>query len=828
MPVRRATALALALLAPASAWDSCEFADMPYFVIDEGVGISFAYAIAAINGTMYSGGYSKGNFVYKGVTAEGDVNPSPDSTMMFSSTTSNIQNLFVAAVDDHGSQQQIWPMYGSAIQKGDIGHGPQTNSIAPDTGIEAMKDNKHLAVHGGFQQLLTMPDGTVLNSAVPDPRKNKGQVQFVMKLDVSKKNGIGAGTTGWVKIPDVDFLPGTATNPIEGGAYVSSVTGDADGNMLVGWYGCFKWTAYDPIQYDSRGRPRYGFASDCQNFITKLNAADGSVAYNINLGGDSVSSAQLAATGLADGTFYAAWSMRSSFGNTTFGLDANGHNVTVEQKSAHVGLVKYTGDGHPVWAKVTAPTTFYQVSVSTDGTTLAVIGSKGCTSGRCRTNTVSRISTDDATAGDVLWADSSAGVGSHGLRGVSVTDTSDEVFVFGQVTGQETLTDSLGATTTFTTHGSYDIFVAAFSQAGVGKYTTHGGGTGMEYFFAMAVDPMTDAIYVGGNTRSEKITWGEITRNNPMYNGDAGENNPDTSSAVGSSKAIVIKIKTTDTLPSCLNTCTPSQGVQPSDVKNDYCYIDGRCYPSGKHSSYEGRECLYCKPDSGETNSAVSWYSVPDTSEHCYMPFKFNSKWCVDEGTHKEVYNSSSRKWYTDYCSVCRTSESTDSWSTQTGCVLLDRETGVMKEPFYAGVYMTTGAMTMSMAELEVQEAEQATSIEALTLQVNTLTAQKSSLEQQLAVEKAKTCPKDQTTKVAELEAELAVSQAQMAAKTCDEGFNEATAIALIAVLAAVFVLVAIILMVVIQKEKKGTPIFYKVGPSKAGGATYTSNESKA
>ena len=44
--------------------------------------------------------------------------------------------------------------------------------------------------------------------------------------------------------------------------------------------------------------------------------------------------------------------------------------------------------------------------------------------------------------------------------------------------------------------------------------------------------------------RSEYITWGPVSRKNVMYNGQPGENNPDTSSPVGSSKAFVVQIKT--------------------------------------------------------------------------------------------------------------------------------------------------------------------------------------------------------------------------------------------------------------------------------------------
>merc|ERR1711865_1239872 len=40
--------------------------------MDEGVGISYSYALAAMNGNIYSGGYTKGNFALVGITNSAD------------------------------------------------------------------------------------------------------------------------------------------------------------------------------------------------------------------------------------------------------------------------------------------------------------------------------------------------------------------------------------------------------------------------------------------------------------------------------------------------------------------------------------------------------------------------------------------------------------------------------------------------------------------------------------------------------------------------------------------------------------------------------------
>merc|ERR1719235_1523749 len=225
---------------------------------------------------------------------------------------------------------------------------------------------------------------------------------------------------------------------------------------------------------------------------------------------------------------------------------------------------------------------------------------------------MSRIDTSSGNEGTVLWSDA-GGVGSHGFRGVEVTDDDQEVFAFGQLTGTETLTDSNGKTTTLRSRGSYGVFVLAYDASdGGGRWAMDGGGTGMEYFFAMASDPATHEVYVGGTSRSEVIRWGDVSRNNVMYNGQPGQNNPDTGSAVGSSKAFVAKLSSTLSFPSCLSTC--SSPLVAADVLSGYCYIDRHCYADGSFSPYDGHECHKC--DASVNNLA---WSPPDVTAHCYI-----------------------------------------------------------------------------------------------------------------------------------------------------------------------------------------------------------------
>ena len=83
-------AVVLALAATVRGWNQCEGPDVDWMVLDEGVGKSASYAAAAMNGNMYSAGYTKGNFAFVGVTDGVDVNPVPSATL-WGDTTSDVQ-----------------------------------------------------------------------------------------------------------------------------------------------------------------------------------------------------------------------------------------------------------------------------------------------------------------------------------------------------------------------------------------------------------------------------------------------------------------------------------------------------------------------------------------------------------------------------------------------------------------------------------------------------------------------------------------------------------------------------------------------------------------
>jgi hypothetical protein len=751
-------------LGVASAWNTCDFPKVDWFALDEGVGISYAYAVAAMNGNMYSGGYTKGNFAFVGIPgsdSSADVNPVPSATL-WGDTTSNVQNLYIAEVSSTGSMTRAWMLKGSAIQVGQIGHGAQTNSIDSHSGMHAMLDKAHIAVKGGFRQLLTLPDGTVLSSATA--ANTKDQVPFVMSLDVSSTNGIGAGTTGWYKRMDDGHA---------GGASVHSVDGDANGNMIVSYKGCTAFDA-DATSTDAYGREVKGAMTGCKEYVMKLAAADGSQVWRHEVP-HSLSSCRT----ITDGSFFCGWSMSASDNTLDF---LNG--ITVVSEDNKVGIIKYNTAGVAQWAKATASTSFYDLAVSKGGALLAVTGT-GTDSGGNRLGVVSRISTVSGSEGNVLWSDA-GGVGTHGFRGVEVTDDDQEVFAFGQLTSTETLTDTTGKTITLRSRGSYEVFAVAYDASdGKGKWAMDGGGTGMEYFFAMANDPDTHAVYIGGTSRSEIIRWGDIKRENVMYNGQPGENNPDTSSAVGSSKAIVVKLKTETTAPSCLNTCNSAFPLQASDVKSGFCYIDRHCYADGDPAPYSGSECRKCVSASSG-GDPLTW-GAPDTSAACFI-----SGSCVASGAHAQVRSGYS--YVDDPCKKCDPSVSTSAYSDVAGCNL--------PSTFAAGCYELNGNMAMTADNQPMTLAKTQTMQSTIT----SMQASKTTLE----------------AEVDTLKTDKTVMQTKLDNVQCEPCGNigDELAIALIVVAGVMLLITSLTLCTLIYKEKKGRAVFVPaVGPQMVVGS---------
>jgi len=615
-----------------AAWDECHFPVVDYIAHDEGVGKSAAYGVAAMNGKMYSGGYSKGNFAYVGAKADGvDVNPDPCQTL-WGTTHSDQQHIFIAEMSAEGSMTRGWHFLGSGTNAGILGYGSAKNA-----GMHRMLDNAHLAVSGTFSGQLTLPDGTIVDQET-SPTLKPGALPFAMKLDISSDQGTGTGTTGWFKQVDLDY---------PGGATVWSVDGDASGNMILAMEGCAVWNSsvvtcrygYGTPPDDCYYGTSTGAAEQCAYYVKKLSSADGSEVWSTTM------------------PTWAGPCRVIADGSTFCGFDASGGetydfgSVTLTPTADVAGIVKIGSDGVVAWAKeVGGAGGDYgsymgaDLAVSSDGSLLAL--GTGDVGG---TGKLARIDLSSGNEGNVLWEDTLPGT----LRHVEVTQDPaagiQEVLVVGTMSGTVTFTDAGGASTTVRSRGSNDGYVAAYDAAdGAGKYAFDMGGDGMEWIWNFATDPTTGDIYAGAYTRSENLYFGDIVRDNPMYNGDAGMSNSDTGSAVGSNKAIVYKFKTTMDLPSCLETCDAVGGMI---VKAGHCYIDRHCYAHGEFATYAGAQCMHCNEADPQA------WNGPDTTNHCFI-----DGMCYD----KDEQKSGSE------CESCQPSMSTTEHTMADGWAMVD------------------------------------------------------------------------------------------------------------------------------------------------------------
>jgi len=284
----------------------------------------------------------------------------------------------------------------------------------------------------------------------------------------------------------------------------------------------------------------------------------------------------------------------------------------------------------------------------------------------------------------------------------------------------------------------------------------------MEYFHGMASDSDTHDIYVGGHSRSEIISWGDIRRENVMYNV------LQQASVVGSSKAFVVKLKSTLTLPSCLNSCDVAYPFKDSDVKSGYCYIDRHCYANGDSSPYSGSECRKCDAASDPLN-----WGAPDTSAACFIADS-----CVASGAHASVH----RRRGTDPCKKCDPSVSTSAYSAVAGCNL--------PSTFAAGCYELDGNMAMTADNQQMTLAATQTMQQTIT----SLQTSKATCEAQVD-----TCKTDKT-----------VMQTKLDNVQCEKCGNigDELAIALIVVACVMLLITALTLCTLIYKEKKGRAVF--------------------
>ena len=291
-------------------------------------------------------------------------------------------------------------MKGTGIQVGSPGHGPIVNRVQVD-GVRAMLDRKHLAIKGDFSAQVTLPDGTLWSQGKhtdDSVRINtKNNVQFVMKLDVSKTNGVGTGTTGWARVLDEDHQGATIHPGGVDNAYVTDVHGDSSGNMILTYTG---YSGYNATAEEMTGGVHY---------IMKLSAADGSEVWK-----KVVPKALESCTPTTDGSIFCGYTMGTEDGPLDFGNGKTMPAVTSEK----TGIVKFDSDGNAQWAKATHDAGFKKLAVTEDGTALVITGRSPT---RGQNDLLSRIDTSAGNEGNIKWTDTGSGGGTHGFRGVHVS-----------------------------------------------------------------------------------------------------------------------------------------------------------------------------------------------------------------------------------------------------------------------------------------------------------------------------------------------------------------------------------------------------------------------
>jgi hypothetical protein len=673
---------AVLLLLPATwAWDQCYFPDVGFFAIDEGLGISYTYALAAQPGKTYSGGYFQGNFGMVGLTDTAVVTPELDATV-WTNAASVHQNLYIAEFDDlTGKMTKSWAFLGT--ERFSSGWGTATH--IDNSGLKGMQDRLSLAVKGHFKETLTLPDGTVWSAPSSTP--------FIMKL---VPTGAFPGTStdgtshGWYRVMNETL-----------GVIIRSVDGDAGGNMILSQRTCMGQNATS------------GVYSGCTEHLTKLHSNDGRVVVWDVMSSVTLYSCRVTGTDDAStdggGNTYCGFNFNETNAKITFTDPTGGEDKTFDPQHARVGIVKFSKDGVALWAKPTIEadcTCGFGLSVSKDGTLLGIIGydSLGINAPDSLNDgagLVARINTSPGLEGQIMWSDL-PGVGTHALRGIEVTNDNQEVFVFGQVnsnpaSGPLKLTDATGASTNIMTRGSYDVFLVAFkADDGAGKWVLTGGGDHMEYFFSIAVDPDDHDVYVGGTSRSATITWGDVTRDNPNYvhpiqarNGpkfnpriDGPALNP-----TARSRAFFVQTKTQMSRPSCVDTCEPAVGMTEAGVKPGHCYIDRYCYANGEMSPFPGQHCFECTAPDTASHGTMAWSSTPNMAKGCFIDGT-----CYDNHEHKSV----GRGEYT--CDYCDHAKSNTSFSTIPGCELTTPKGDPRNviEAFEPGLYIENGTQVMS------------------------------------------------------------------------------------------------------------------------------------
>jgi hypothetical protein len=181
----------------------------------------------------------------------------------------------------------------------------------------------------------------------------------------------------------------------------------------------------------------------------------------------------------------------ASFG--TINLTANG--------STDIFIAKYDASGNVIWARQAGGLDIdagKNIALDTNGNCYIT----GEFRGSATFGSITLTSTGNYDAfiakydgsGNVLWAKQTGGAGLEMGRGIAV-DQSGNCYITGYFDGSASF-----GTTTLTSNGSYDVFIAKYDNAGNFQWASRAGGTGEDYGRNIAVDG-TGNSYITGTFR---------------------------------------------------------------------------------------------------------------------------------------------------------------------------------------------------------------------------------------------------------------------------------------------------------------------------------------
>ena len=391
-----------------------------------------------------------------------------EGTAIFGSTTlesGGSQDIFVAKLDNRGNW--LWAKKAGGTDS-DYGYG-----IAVDA-----SGNSY--VTGYFYSATATFGSTTLT--------NNGFANiFIAKLD-SSGNWLWAKNAGYSGC-------GTSGN---------GIAVDASGNIYV--TGDFSGSAtFGSITLTSNG--------DSDIFIAKLDSS-GNWLWAKNAGGTDYDYGQGIAVDASGNSYVTGYfeSTTATFGSTT--LTSSGFS--------DIFVAKLDSSGNWLWIKNAGGTDYYEgcgIAVDTSGNSYVIGWFEG--SATFGSATLTSNGDDDIfvtkldSSGNWLWAKKAGGTDYYEGCGIAV-DASGNSYITGFFSDSATF-----GSTTLTSNGYCDIFIAKLDSSGNWLWAQNAGGTGSDWGHGIAVDAIGNS-YVTGYFFSTAATFGNITiyGSGTVYNTD--------------------------------------------------------------------------------------------------------------------------------------------------------------------------------------------------------------------------------------------------------------------------------------------------------------------